>query len=153
MSYSVQINENTTNTSTTRQNKDTDRIQERVKLKRGEQYWLTDMAVTSDNRLLICNYRSNYPKVYIYKDYKTYEDKISFTSRPHGITVVPCTDKAVVTLPDENTIQFINTTNNTKEKKVQIGEECNSVTAIKDKIYLGGYNKVIILDINGSRVR
>jgi DNA-binding beta-propeller fold protein YncE len=111
------------------------------------------MAVTSDNRLLICNYRSNYPKVYIYKDYKTYEDKISFTSRPHGITVVPCTDKAVVTLPDENTIQFINTTNNTKEKKVQIGEECNSVTAIKDKIYLGGYNKVIILDINGSRVR
>jgi glutamine cyclotransferase len=30
---------------------------------------------------------------------------------------------------------------------------CYGVTAIKDKIYLGGYNKVIILDINGSRVR
>jgi hypothetical protein len=70
-----------------------------VKLKRGEQYWLTDMAVTSDNRLLICNYDSTDPKVFIYKDYNTYEDEISFSSPPCGITVVPCTDKAVVTLP------------------------------------------------------
>jgi len=124
-----------------------------VKLKRGEEYCLTDMAVTSDNRLLICNYHATYPKVYMYKDYKTYEDEISFTSPPCGITVVPCTDKAVVTLPDENSIQFINTTNNTKDKKVKIGDTCHGVTAVKDKIYLDGYNKVIILDINGSRVR
>jgi hypothetical protein len=69
---------------------------------------------------------------------------------PCGITVVPCTDKAVVGLPGENSIQFINTTNNTKDKKVQIGDTCHGVTAIKDNIYLGGYYKVIILDINGS---
>jgi hypothetical protein len=49
------------------------------------------------NKLLLCNSSDN--KVYIYKDYKTYEDKISLTSGPWGITVVPCTDKAVVTLP------------------------------------------------------
>ena len=30
---------------------------------------------------------------------------------------------------------------------------CFGVTAVKDKIYLGGDNKVTILDINGSRVR
>jgi hypothetical protein len=70
-----------------------------VKLKRGELYCLTDMAFTSDNKLLICNYSSNYPKVYIYKDYRTYEDEIRFSFSPCGITVVPCTDKAVVTLP------------------------------------------------------
>jgi hypothetical protein len=52
--------------------------------------------------LLLCNYRDN--KVYIYKDYKTYEDKISLTNKPECITVVPCTDKAVVTLPDERSI-------------------------------------------------
>jgi hypothetical protein len=63
------------------------------------------MAVTSDNKLLLCNDCDN--KVYIYKDYKTYEDKISLTSYPWGITVVPCTDKAVVTLPEERSIQFI----------------------------------------------
>jgi hypothetical protein len=55
------------------------------------------MAVTSDNKLLLCNYFDK--KVDIYKDYKTYEDEISLTSRPYCITVVPCTDKAVVTLP------------------------------------------------------
>jgi hypothetical protein len=48
---------------------------------------------------------------------KTYEDEISLTSVPWGITVVPCTDKAVVTLPGEGSIQFINTTNNTKDNK------------------------------------
>ena len=53
-----------------------------VNLKHGKPYNLTDIAVTSDNKLLLCNYQSSRPKVYIYKDYKTYENKISFTSGP-----------------------------------------------------------------------
>jgi hypothetical protein len=69
------------------------------------------------------------------------------------ITVVPCTDKAVVTLPGEKSIQFINTTNNTKDNKIKIGERCYSVTAVKDKIYIGGVDKVIILNTEGSFVR
>jgi hypothetical protein len=117
----------------------------------GIDYNLTDMAVTSDNKLLLCNYSDK--KVYIYKDYKTYEDEISLTSIPYGITVVPCTDKAVVTLPRERSIQFINTTNNTKDNKINIGEVCRGVTAVKDKIYIDGVNKVIILNIDGSFVR
>ena len=122
-----------------------------VNLKPDVQYMLTDMAVTSDNKLLLCNYSDK--KVYIYKDYKTYEDEISLTSPPYCITVVPCTDKAVVTLLLEESIQFINTTNNTKDNKIDIGERCGGVTAVKDKIYIGGYNKVIILNIDGSFVR
>jgi DNA-binding beta-propeller fold protein YncE len=109
------------------------------------------MAVTSDNKLLLCDCSDK--KVYIYKDYKTYEDEISLTSQPCGITVVPCTDKAVVTLLEEESIQFINTTNNTKDNKINIGEECNGVTAVKDKIYIGGRDKVIILNIDGSFVK
>ena len=124
-----------------------------VNLKHGEQYNLRGMAVTSDNKLLLCNCNSSHRKVYIYKDYKTYEDEISFTSRPWCITVVPCTDKAVVTLPEEESIQFINTTNNTKDKKIKIGERCYGVTAAKDKIYIGGGRKVLILNTDGSRVR
>jgi hypothetical protein len=122
-----------------------------VNLTRGVLYNLSDMAVTSDNKLLLCNYSDK--KVYIYKDYKTYEDEISFTSPPDCITVVPCTDKAVVTLPGVRSIQFINTTNNTKDNKINIGEWCRGVTAVKDKIYIGGDDKVIILNIDGSRVR
>ena len=114
-------------------------------------HWLTDMAVTSDNKLLLCNYSDE--KVYIYKDYKTYEDEISLTCGPWCITVVPCTDKAVVTLPLEGSIQFINTTNNTEDNKINIREMCWGVAAVKDKIYIGGINKVIILNIDGSFVR
>jgi hypothetical protein len=131
------------------------RKESEVNLKYGEQYNLISMAVTSDNKLLLCNYKSSHPKVYkcIYKDYKTYEEEISFTSSPYCITVVPCTDKAVVTLPGEKSIQFINTTNNTKEEKIKIGEWCYGVTAVKDKIYIGGNRIVLILNTDGSRVR
>ena len=111
------------------------------------------MAVTSDNKLLLCNLDSSHKKVYIYKDYKTYEDEISFTSEPCCITVVPCTDKAVVCLPLETSIQFINTTNNTKDNKIKIGESCYRVTAGKDNIYICGHNKVIILNTEGLLVR
>jgi sugar lactone lactonase YvrE len=124
-----------------------------VDLKHGKTYNLTSMAVTSDNKLLLCNHKSSRPKVYIYKDCKSYEDDISFTSLPYGITVVPCTDKAVVTLPWEESIQFINTTNNTKDKKIKIGKVCYGVTDVKDKIFIGGIDKVCILNTDGSRVR
>jgi hypothetical protein len=127
--------------------------EDEIKLKPGEVYDLTDMAVTSDNKLLLCNHKSSHPKVYIYKDYKTYKDEISFTSKPYCITVLPCTDKAVVILPRETSIQFINTTNNTKDNKIKIGEVCLGVTAVKDKIYIGGISKVIILNTEGSLVR
>ena len=72
--------------------------EDKINLPPGELYNLTDIAVTSDNKLLLCNHESSHKKVYIYKDYKTYEDEISFTSQPCCITVVPCTDKAVVGL-------------------------------------------------------
>ena len=124
-----------------------------VNLKHGKQYNVRGMAVTSDNKLLLCNFESSHPKVYIYKDYKTYEDEISFTSLTYCITVVPCTAKAVVTLPVEKSIQFINTTNNTKDKKIKIGECCYGVTAVKDKIYIGEKGKVLILNTDGSHVR
>jgi outer membrane protein assembly factor BamB len=125
--------------------------EDEINLTPGIHYHLTDMAVTSDNKLLLCDLSDK--KVYIYKDYKTYEDKISLTSSPECITVVPCTDKAVVTLPQERSIQFINTTNNTKDNKINIGESCRGVTAVKGKIYIGGLDKVIILNIDGSFVR
>ena len=122
-----------------------------VNIKRAEQYDLEDMAVTSDNKILLYKFADYCPKVYIYKNYKTYEDKISFHSLPFCITVIPCTDKSVVSLPREDSIQFINTTINTKDKKIDIGEWCG-VTAVKDKISIGGEDKVFILNTDESRV-
>ena len=74
------------------------------------------------------------------------------TSQPWGITVVPCTDKAVVTL-HERSIQFINTTNNTKDNKINIGEWCWRCHCCKGQNLHRWRNKVIILNIDGTRVR
>jgi hypothetical protein len=41
----------------------------------------------------------------------------------------------------------------TKDKKIKMGEECRGITAVKDKIYIGGEDKVLILNTDGSRVR
>jgi hypothetical protein len=48
--------------------------EDQINLPSGERYQLTDIAVTSDNKLLLCNRASSHHKVYIYKDYKTYEE-------------------------------------------------------------------------------
>jgi hypothetical protein len=50
-------------------------------------------------------------------------------------------------------MQFINTTNYTKDKKIQLGECCKGIIAVMDTIFLGGVGKVIILNADGSRVR
>jgi hypothetical protein len=39
------------------------------------------------------------------------------------------------------------------DNKIKIGERCRGVTAGKDKIYIGGVDKVIILNTEGSFVR
>ena len=42
--------------------------EDEINLPPGKRYDLTDMAVTSDNKLLLCNHASSHPKVYIYKE-------------------------------------------------------------------------------------
>jgi hypothetical protein len=64
-----------------------------------------------------------------------------------------CSPRFNLTSPSFRSIQFINTTNNTKDNKIKIGERCWGVTAVKNKIYIGGGGKVLILNTDGSRVR
>jgi hypothetical protein len=39
------------------------------------------------------------------------------------------------------------------DNKIKVEGRCGGVTAVKDKIYIGGFNQVIILNTDGSRVR
>ncbi|VDI49608.1 Hypothetical predicted protein [Mytilus galloprovincialis] len=84
-------------------------------------------------------------------DCKDYETEIILSSNPYGVVVLPGTERAVVTLPAEESIQFINTANMTKDDKVKVGFTCFSITAGRDRIYVGGMNGTIkVLDINGT---
>ncbi|XP_071178589.1 E3 ubiquitin-protein ligase TRIM71-like [Mytilus edulis] len=125
-----------------------------LKLEIGETYALRDVTVTNDNKLLITNTSSFDPKLYVYRDCKDYETEIRFSSKPHGVAVIPGTDKAVITLPNQKSIQFINTKDMTKSNTVNVGFTCVGITAVRDRIYVGGVHGVggiiKILDTNGS---
>ncbi|CAC5383666.1 unnamed protein product [Mytilus coruscus] len=111
---------------------------------------LSDLSVTADDKLLMTNDSSLDPKLYVYRDFK-YATEIKFSSGPRCFTVIPDTDKAVVTLPKENCIQFINTTKMTTGKQVKVGFKCIGITAGSDRIYVGGEGGTMkTLNTNGK---
>ncbi|XP_063448461.1 E3 ubiquitin-protein ligase TRIM45-like [Mytilus trossulus] len=94
------------------------------------------VSVTNNNKLLITNIASSNPKLYVYRDCKDYETEIAFSSAPDGVAVIPGTDRAVITLPSEGSIQFINTTDMTKSNKVNVGFTCYGIAAGRDRFTL-----------------
>ncbi|XP_063448491.1 uncharacterized protein LOC134728022 [Mytilus trossulus] len=125
-----------------------------LKLKIGETYALQDVTVTNDNKLLITNAASSDTKLYVYRDCKDYETEITFSSAPHCVAVIPGTDRAVITLHNEKSIQFINTTKMTKGDTVNVGFLCFGIAAGRDRIYVGGQGGIIkTLDTNGTLLK
>ncbi|VDI11775.1 Hypothetical predicted protein [Mytilus galloprovincialis] len=98
---------------------------------------IIDVSTTEDNKLLLTNYYAPDPELYVCRECKDYEGEITFTSEPRGVDVIAGSDRAVVTLPKEKSIQFINTNQMKKEDKVNVGFVCLAVTAGRDRIYVG----------------
>ncbi|XP_052073670.1 E3 ubiquitin-protein ligase TRIM71-like [Mytilus californianus] len=122
-----------------------------LKLKTGVVYNLLCVSVTDNDMLLMTNYSSSDSKLFVYRDCKDFETEITFSSKPRLVGVIPGTGRAVVTLTNEKSIQFINTTTMTKGDKVNVGFTCYGITAGRDRIYVGGKNGTIkILDTNGT---
>ncbi|XP_063419183.1 uncharacterized protein LOC134702003 [Mytilus trossulus] len=118
-----------------------------VKLKTGVTYYLRGVAITNDNKLLLTNDR----KLFVYKDCKDYKTEIAFSSPPFCVAVIPCTDRAVVTLPNDVSIQFINTKTMKKGNTVNVGFTCHGITAGRDRIFVGSKDGAInFLDTNGN---
>ncbi|XP_063419158.1 uncharacterized protein LOC134701969 [Mytilus trossulus] len=112
---------------------------------------LFSVSVTDNNKLLITTAASSDTKIYVYRDCKDYETEIRFSSTPFCVAVIPGTDRAVITIPSERSIQFINTTTMTKSDKVNMGFTCYGITAGRDRIYVGGQGGTIkTLDTNGT---
>lgn len=122
-----------------------------LQLNTGNTYILYDICVTYDNKLLLINYSNSDPKLYVYKDCKDYETEITFSCSPFGVAVIPGNDRAVVTLPPEKSIQFINTKRMTKGDKVNVGFKCFGITARRNRIYVCGEGGTVkILDTEGK---
>jgi hypothetical protein len=82
---------------------------------------ITDIGVTRDDHLLLCNYFSN--DVMVLSDGKQLNN-ISLEGNPWGIVVVPDKEEAIVTLPMYKFMQIINTSTMRAEQKIMVPVNC-----------------------------
>ncbi|CAC5423540.1 unnamed protein product [Mytilus coruscus] len=98
---------------------------------------ISDLAVTADNTLFLCNYHIYEHKVYVYKtnlQNVTYNTALRLPSEPYGIAILKETVKAVVTIPKQSYVQFINTKSLKLDKTIEVGRDCNGITTSEDNI-------------------
>ena len=69
-----------------------------------------------------------------------------------GIVVVPDKEEAIVTLPDENFMQIINTSTMKAEQKIMVPVECFGITLIDNDIVLGNRGVIYIINREGQRL-
>jgi DNA-binding beta-propeller fold protein YncE len=111
---------------------------------------ITGIGVTRDDHLLLCN-RSSTDVMVLSDDGKQLND-IGLEGRPWGIVVVPNKEEAVVTLPNTNFIQIINTSTMRAEQKIKVPVKCYGITLIDNHIVLGNEGVIYIINREGERV-
>ncbi|CAC5362658.1 unnamed protein product [Mytilus coruscus] len=117
---------------------------------------ISDIAVTADNTLFLCNTQTGVHKIYVYKpsvQSLIYKTALSLPSNPYGISIFKGTDKAVVTLPFEFYIQFIDTKSLKLDKTIEVGRNCFGITTSGDYIAVGKLREIRILKQNGEHIR
>ncbi|XP_063397659.1 uncharacterized protein LOC134681960 [Mytilus trossulus] len=119
-----------------------------LNLQYGKVYNLTGIAITADGSVLLCNYNSS-GGLYTYSTNNAFKSELPLYF-PYDVAVISDTDKAVVTLPMEKSIQFINTSSQELCNRITTDEHCYGVCANKDNIYLGGMGKIFVLNLKGS---
>ncbi|CAC5395482.1 unnamed protein product [Mytilus coruscus] len=114
---------------------------------------LSDIAVTADNTLCLCNYDYGVCEIYVYRTYLddlTYSSTLHLPSEPYGISILTGTDKAVVTLPHKSYVQFINTEHLKLDKTIRVGEGWYGITTTGDYIVVSNTKEIRILKKMGE---
>ena len=112
--------------------------------------YITDIGVTRDDHLLLCNYRST--DVMVLSDDGKQLNNISLEGKPWGIVVVPDKEEAIVTLPMYRFIQIINTSTMRAEQKIMVPVGCIGITLIDNDIVLGNSGVIYIINREGQRL-
>jgi DNA-binding beta-propeller fold protein YncE len=111
---------------------------------------ITGIGVTRDDHLLLCN-RITTDVMVLSEEGKQLND-IDLEGKPWGIVVVPDKGKVIVTLPDKNFIQIINTTTMRAEQKIMVPVKCYGITLIDNDIVLGNRGVLYIINREGKRL-
>jgi DNA-binding beta-propeller fold protein YncE len=123
----------------------------KIPLKCKHGMFITDIGVTRDDHVLLCNWRSNDVMV-LSNDGKQLND-IGLEGNPSRIVVVPDKEEAIVTLPDNNFIQIINTSTMKAEQKIMVPVNCVGITVIDNDIVLGNRGVIYIINREGERLK
>ena len=111
---------------------------------------ITGIGVTRDDHLLLCNCYST--DVMVLSDGKQLNN-ISLEGNPWGIVVVPENEEAIVTLPNKNFMQIINTCTMRAEQKIMVPVNCYGITLIDNDIVLGNSGVIYIINREGERLK
>ncbi|VDI12129.1 tripartite motif-containing protein 33 [Mytilus galloprovincialis] len=128
----------------------TKEIQEQVN--EGHKIVITDIAVSTDNKVFLSNFISA-GAIYVYSinGHKLVYNTIRECPRhPYGISILTGTDIAIVTLPYESYLQYINTKSLKLDKIVEVGTGCYGITTTGNYIAVGKRTEIKILQRNGE---
>lgn len=117
---------------------------------------ITDVAVTADNKLLLCDCQTHTNNIYVFKINEqdlTYKKTLSVPGNPYGISVLSGTNKAIVTMPYKSYVQFVNTNTLALDKTIQVGEDCFGITTTGDDVIVGKRKEIKMFKSNGENIR
>ncbi|XP_052105992.1 uncharacterized protein LOC127738695 [Mytilus californianus] len=102
---------------------------------------ITCIAVTDDNRLLLCNDVHLKNNLMAYKETGTLVQTCTISSRIFGIAIIPHTEEAVVSLADVKIVQFVNIVSLMPGRQLRVIIEDSSmygIAVVRDSIIVGG---------------
>ncbi|XP_052072836.1 E3 ubiquitin-protein ligase TRIM71-like [Mytilus californianus] len=117
---------------------------------------ISDLAVTADKTVFLCNNHHGVRKVYVYKtnvNDLTFNTTLRFPSEPYGISILTGTEKAVVTIPLMSVVQFINTKRLSLDETIQVGTGCFGIGTSEGYIAVGSSTEIRIFKQNGINIK
>ncbi|CAG2224332.1 unnamed protein product [Mytilus edulis] len=113
-------------------------------------YWrIASMFITNENRMLLCCSGNKSKALLEWSETGDHIQDCKLAAPVWGIAMIPGRNEAVVTLPDINSVQFVNIARMVPGKSMKVPDECHGVTVMKDMIVWGGLRKVYFVNMTG----
>lgn len=113
--------------------------------------YISSLAVTKDNRVILCNARSK--NLLVYSENGKHIQDCKLHGEPWDMAFIHGGSKAVVTLENMSAIQFIETSPTVNPgKSLSLPHKCYGVAVIHNHVYLGGRGSIYVIDNAGKPV-
>lgn len=130
------------------------RFECKIKINRSDDILITKMGIKNDNRLLVCNNSETHLLVYSVSG--GYLQNCELSGRSRDIAVIPGTEKAVVTLPIDLAIQYVDIKTMKAGSLFPYRLVFRGVVIVNIRICLGRYRergRIRIREMNGKRIQ